>query len=72
MKVAVLLVCRLNSQRLKEKALKEIKGSPMISHIINRIKLANIPDNIILCTTDLNEDDRLEEIAINHKIKCLT
>lgn len=70
MKVAVLLVCRLNSQRLKEKALKEINGLPMISHIINRIKLANIPENIILCTTDHSEDNRLEEIAIDHNIKC--
>ena len=69
MQIAVFIVCRLKSERLKEKALKKINGIPLISHIINRVSLAKMPEEIILCTSSLPEDDRLIDIANKHKIK---
>ncbi len=42
----------------------------MICHMIDRLKLAQIPDKIILCTSTLPQDDPLLEIANEEDIYC--
>lgn len=70
MSCAILITARLKSTRLPLKILKNIHGKPMITHMIDRLKLSNIPDQIILCTSTLSQDDPLEELAMNENIKC--
>jgi spore coat polysaccharide biosynthesis protein SpsF len=67
---AILITGRLKSTRLPMKALKPIMGRPMIGHMIDRLKLARTPERIILCTSDLPQDDPLEELAIGESIAC--
>ncbi|WPD22748.1 MAG: NTP transferase domain-containing protein [Candidatus Electrothrix scaldis] len=63
MKTAILITARLKSTRLKEKALKSIMGRPMLSHMIERLRLAKRPEQIIICTSTVAQDDRLCELA---------
>lgn len=42
----------------------------MICHMIDRLKLAQRPDRIILCTSTIEEDDPLVEIARQESIEC--
>ena len=67
---AILITARLKSTRLKEKVLKPILGRPMLSHMVERLRLAKIPDKIILCTSTIQQDDRLEEFAREEGIDC--
>ncbi len=68
--IAILITARLKSTRLPLKALKPIQGRPMIGHMIDRIKLAQRPGKIILCTSTVSQDDPLEEIARQEGIEC--
>ena len=57
MSSAILITARLKSTRLPKKVIKPILGRPMICHMIDRLRLAQVPEQIILCTSDLPEDD---------------
>ena len=70
MKTAILITARLKSTRLPMKVIKPIHGKPMIIHMLDRLKLAKIPEEIIICTSTVSQDDPLEEIAEQQGIKC--
>jgi len=70
MKVAILITARLKSTRLPFKVIKPIHGRPMIRHMIDRLKLAKIPQEIIMCTSTIAQDDPLELIAKEEGINC--
>jgi spore coat polysaccharide biosynthesis protein SpsF len=45
------------------KAIKPIHGRSMIAHLIDRLKLAQCPDEIIICTSTKGQDAPLVDIA---------
>ena len=49
-KIIGLIPVRLNSQRLKKKALLDIHGLPMIVHTMKRAQLSKKLDQVIVCT----------------------
>ena len=70
MKTAVLITARLKSQRLPMKVLRQVEGRPMICHLLDRLKLARRPQEIIICTSDLEQDSPLVEIAEQEHVSC--
>ena len=68
MNTAILITARLKSTRLKEKALKPIKGRPMLSHMLDRLRLVDKSERIILCTSTVEQDDRLCLFSENEHI----
>ncbi len=70
MKAAILITARLKSTRLPYKVIKPIHGQPMIKHMLDRLKLAKVPEKIIICTSPVAQDDHLEEIAIQEGVEC--
>jgi spore coat polysaccharide biosynthesis protein SpsF len=63
MKKAIFVTVRTGSTRLKNKALVEINGVPVITRIIRRVKRSKKVDGVILCTTEREQDDVLVKIA---------
>jgi spore coat polysaccharide biosynthesis protein SpsF len=63
MKSAITITVRLKSTRLEKKALKKILDKTLIEHLIDRLKLSNLSDMIILCTSTNPQDDPLIDIA---------
>ena len=59
MNIDVFILARLGSARLPEKHLKLINGKPAIFHLIQRIKKAKKIRKIIVCTTNLDSDNKL-------------
>jgi spore coat polysaccharide biosynthesis protein SpsF len=70
MKSAILITARLKSTRLPKKVMKPILGRPMIGHMLDRLRLAQMVDEIILCTSGVPEDDPLAEFAGVEGIAC--
>ena len=70
MRFAVVITVRMKSKRLSGKALLEIEGKPIIEHIIDRVKLAKLPNMIVLCTSVHPDDAVLCEIAKKNGILC--
>ena len=63
MKTAILITARLKSTRLPMKVIKPIKDRPMISHMVDRLKLSTKTEQIIICTSSIPQDDPLVQIA---------
>jgi len=70
MKKAIFITVRTNSTRLPQKCLLKIGGLTTIQHLIRRVKKSRSADLIILCTTELKQDDVLCEIAKKEGIEC--
>ncbi|MDA8869501.1 Gfo/Idh/MocA family oxidoreductase [Methylophilaceae bacterium] len=68
MKIGFLIIGRLKSTRLPKKLLLDIHGKPVITHMIQRLKLSNRIDSVILCTSLRPEDKPLEIIAKDNGI----
>jgi spore coat polysaccharide biosynthesis protein SpsF len=66
---AVFITVRMKSSRLPRKALLEIKGKPVIEHLIDRLKLAKSPDLIVLCTSTHPDDAVLVDVARKNGIE---
>ena len=69
LKVGYLITARLKSERLKNKLLLKVKDKPIISHLIDRIKLSKRTNEIIICTSNDLNDRPLIKIAKENKIK---
>jgi len=65
----IFITVRSGSTRLPNKALLNINGMPTIEHLIRRVKRSKLAELIVLCTTELQEDDVLCEIASRNNIK---
>lgn len=69
MRAAVTITARMKSRRLPQKTMLRLKGKPLVEHLIERLKMAKLPDEIILCTSTNPHDDVLVEIAEKNGIK---
>ena len=56
MKVGFLITARLKSTRLPMKIVLKIHGREMIRHMIDRLKLSDVIDEIIICTSPNPQD----------------
>jgi spore coat polysaccharide biosynthesis protein SpsF len=66
--IGFLITARLKSTRLPRKVVLEINDKPVIWHMINRLKLSNVLDRIILCTSPNPQDKPLVDIAVRENI----
>jgi len=63
-----IVVARSRSTRLPGKALLDVAGMPALEHLFNRLKQAKLIDRILFCTTSLEEDTSLAQLAISFEI----
>lgn len=68
MKTIVTIEARMGSSRLPGKVLKEVCGKPILQHLIERIKRARLPDEVVVATTVNPLDDAIE--ALCKRIGC--
>jgi spore coat polysaccharide biosynthesis protein SpsF len=65
-----LITARLKSTRLPLKLLQLVEGRPIFSHMLDRLKLAQRVDQIIVCTSTNPQDDPLEDLAKSEGVSC--
>lgn len=70
MKIGYLVIGRLKSTRLQNKLLLEINDKPILSHLFDRLKLSNKINQIILCTSNSNQDKPLIDLAKKNDVEC--
>lgn len=69
-KRAIFLSIREKATRLPKKVLLPIKGKTITEHLIDRLKLAKLPDELIMTTSTHPDDSVLAELAAKAKISC--
>lgn len=72
MKTLLIIQARMGSSRLPGKVLREIKGKPLIVHMLDRLKKCQTVDAILLATSDRPEDLPLIDLARNEGVKSFT
>jgi len=72
MKAVTLVAVRTKSARLPKKALAEIEGKFLIEHMIDRLKMAKIPESVVVCTSTHPDDKILVDIAKRNRVKWFT
>ncbi len=63
-----LITARLKSKRLKKKILRKIKKKEILSHMIDRIKYSKFINRIVICTSNLPDDEPLCRLAKRKKV----
>lgn len=69
MKTVAIIQARMGSIRLQGKVLKEIDGSPLLSHSIDCLRWCRSIDEIIIATTPAEEDRKIVDFAISQDLK---
>lgn len=69
MKVVCLVQARVGSTRLPSKVLKEICGKTILHHEIDRLKKCKEIDEIVIATTDKEDDDKIVNEAKKLSVK---
>lgn len=66
--ILAIIQARMLSERLPGKVMKDILGTPLIGHLLNRIKRSQMIDKIVLATSELRENDELCEYVAKSEI----
>jgi len=69
MKIGYFITARLKSSRLRQKIVLPLNGNTVLDHVINRCKLVNEVDDVVLCTSTNPQDAPLYDYALKHQIK---
>ncbi len=70
MNVGIIIQARMGSTRLSNKVLKEIGNKSLLEHIFFRLKYLKTKVKIILATSTLSRDDKIEKFCFLNGIKC--
>jgi len=62
-KAVAIIQARVGSTRLPRKVLKEIKGKTILYHVVQRVKQCKYIDDIIIATSNLEQDDDIVKEA---------
>ncbi len=69
-KNAIFLSIREKATRLPKKVVLPIKGRTITEHLIERLKLAKLPQELIMTTSTHPDDDILADLAAKTGIRC--
>lgn len=59
MRVVAIIQARMGSTRLPGKVLQELAGEPMLVRVVERLRRANLIDEVLVATTDRASDDAI-------------
>jgi spore coat polysaccharide biosynthesis protein SpsF len=62
-RVVAVVQARMGSTRLPGKVMKPLRGCPVLEHVVRRVSQAKRIDGVVVATTLLPEDHRVEELA---------
>lgn len=60
----------MGSSRLPGKVLMKLQDKTILEHIVNFLKYSKLTDKIIVATSDLQQDDKIEELLNTMNIEC--
>lgn len=66
MKVRAIIQARMGSSRMRGKTLSSISGQVLLKQVYKTVLNLHITDDIVIATTNLEEDDPIESYCINY------
>jgi spore coat polysaccharide biosynthesis protein SpsF len=65
----IIIQARMGSRRLPGKVMMEINDKPLLYYVINQIKASKFNPKIVIATTNLSKDDKIEAFAKSQNIE---
>ena len=65
MKCVAIIQARMGSSRLRGKSLLPVAGVPLLTRVIHMVKATGLAEEIVVATTELEEDGPLVSLAQN-------
>ena len=69
MKIVCTIEARMSSTRLPGKVLMKVSGLTFLEHIVKRLSVVQLIDEIVIATSTNSKDDKIVELAKSKKIK---
>ena len=69
-RIVAIVQARMGSRRLPGKVLADISGRPMLERVISRVKRARQPDEVVIATSRVPEDDPIEALCARLGLPC--
>jgi len=69
-KVLAIIQARMKSSRLPDKVMLDIQGKPMLTRVIERVRLARHIDRVVVATTSGADEDPIAELCLSNGIDC--
>jgi spore coat polysaccharide biosynthesis protein SpsF len=69
-KIVAIIQARMSSSRLPGKVLKDIAGTPMLVHVVERVRQVKGIDQVVVATTTDGSDDALEALCLEKGYSC--
>jgi len=70
MRLITMIQARMGSSRLPGKVMLPLLDEPLLSRMIERVKMAQYVERIVVITSILPADDPIVNFCIDHKIEC--
>lgn len=70
MKIGVIVQARMGSTRLPGKVMKKLSGKEVLWHVVERLKKSKYINEIIIATTDKQQDDTIAAFCAQHQVTC--
>lgn len=67
--IHIIIQARTGSTRFPKKIMKPLEDKIVLQHVIDRLKLSQYANEIIICTTQKREDDVISDFCLVNKIK---
>ncbi|MBU1199382.1 MAG: glycosyltransferase family protein [Nanoarchaeota archaeon] len=71
-RVVAFIQARMGSTRLPGKVLMPLLEKPMLSYIVERLKKAELVDEIVVATSERPENDKIREFCKKNSISCFS
>jgi len=69
-KIIAIAQARVGSTRLPGKILMPLCGEPALKHFINRVKQSKLIDVLVIATSTLPQDDKVEQFCLASDVAC--
>ena len=66
--IGIIVQAHMGSTRLSGKVLKDLCGKPELWHIVERLRNVKLADRLIIATSDLKNDDAIEEFCQQNEV----
>lgn len=68
--IVAIIQARINSTRLPAKILLDLAGKPILTRVIERVRLAKRVDKVIVATTTAERDDPVALLCASLSVNC--
>src|SRR5260370_42051894 len=70
MKTVAIVQARMSSTRLPGKVLADVGGKPMLWYVVRRAQAARNPNQVVVATSNMTDDDAVEKFCAECSIGC--